>query len=394
MRHHPIAILLLATAAPLHAQARNVSSTQMMRTTAVLEWTTQTTYAQSVSSVIRRNGDVINAPGELQRETGTLTMVLEMLPEQLPGGMISRALNGAPHMVGWTPPTSLPPAQSRLVSLQGSSAITGSMQEPDRCRTVTTGEMAGRIDPAGATIRGALQYTQQNSMVTIVFRDTVPIGFSFGTTDSLPRTATVTYACGGTSTSDPGALQGNALGVSVDAANGWRVQTRRSGQQWVLTAEKTEPVSGYDGTVKRMAKLTWTQPRASAPPQPPVAATPSLTNARGTITFTQGGQQHTWPLNSKTEQGGGGMTMKVLLFTVDGLAPDGSKGTLALSYMNMGGQPQLAALSVTAGPRGDSEYDMNTNRCTIRVLPDGGEGTCTGGFRGAVVSRFTFRVQP
>lgn len=389
----PLIALALTVAAvqPAAAQARNSSG--MARTTAVLEWTTETRYARSVSSVMRKDGSAVLAPGELQKETGSLTMVLEMLPEQLPGGVVSRTLNGTPHMVGWTPPMSLPPAQSRLVSIAGRSAIEGSMQEPDRCRTVTEGEMAGRVDPAGATLRGSLNYTQQNSMVTIVFRDTVPIGFSFGTTDSLPRTATVTYACGGTSASNPGALQGNELGVSVDAASGWTVRTRRNGEQWVMTAEKTEPVTGYEGTVKRTASLKWTQPRATAPPQPP-ASTPTLTAGRGTITFTQGGQQATWLLNSKTEQGAGGMVMKVLLFTVDGNAPDGSKGTLALSWMNMGGQPQLAALSVTAGPRGDSEYDMSTSRCTIKLLADGGEGTCTGGFSGAVVSRFTFKVQP
>lgn len=196
----------------------------------------------------------------------------------------------------------------------------------------------------------------------------------------------------------------------------WTAEVKRTASGYSGTAQAHKETSIDGGTKTETGSMTFTidlgAAWATAPaptPQPPAQLQPppgpgnpplmpgGMTKTeykQGQISFTQGGKEATWLLvqggfTQMMGMGGGTFPFK----------PGSGNGSLMLSYQQMGGTPEIAALSVRSGPAGDAQYNKRQGGCSLRITQAGasgveGSGQCQGGFQGTPITKFAFTVKP
>lgn len=331
----------------------------------------------------------VNTDGEQSFETGAdVTLQWEMDPNNLPGGMVTRVSHTGQLILGFQAGNLL--AQpSRLIALNGTLSARNTVVQPTRCEPLRKGELGMGSTSVNQEIAGAAKFDASNAAIQLLFQGDKPTHFSAGAR-GLKLKGVARFGCGGT---EPVEREAEFLwDLPADPQKaGWVMSTTKTVDGYVVTASWRGEQDGY--TVEKFGKLTWSQPKAPAgPPVNQKAMAMPETGGSGSMSFTQGGKDVTWKLAQVQEQGGMGMTAKVLLYTPNGQPPsDDTSGLMTVTVMNMQGSWSLISLNVSNGPAGDSEYDSSSNKCAVKVTPSplAVSGTCSGGFNGPAITKFS-----
>jgi len=397
------ACVALVLATPAHAQlgglrkavekaagkkAEETAKPGQHRATATIEWTADSRLVRST----------VEPFTETVKEQGTLTAVLEIAPEALPGGPMSQAMSdsgGYAIIAGGT--YSGITGNATLVSASGS--VTYDMQHDDTFAASCNGQVLA--NPRKENASGRLTFDAERTAFQLHFRGEKPIGVQLPVTLWVKLTRRITSACRPPETLSDSLPHAFAFPNLELAATGWTFEQGGGPGRYTLVARHVSVDSTNPGTrIAMTVKLTWEGPPApkGAVAEAPPVRQPTLTTGRGSVTFTQGGKDATWALADVVEAMAGGMGSRSYVFTSDGKTMGAGKGLFTLTLVKIGADFTFASINVVEGPAGDSDYETDSNKCTLRLTPQAGGGVsgtgqCSGGFSGAPVTKFTFTAK-
>jgi hypothetical protein len=228
------------------------------RVTAQVQWSVKGQGPQQAISppVLRLPGGeelLVPADGRESFEYGAdVTLTFSADPNMLPGGMMSRATNGAPMIVGFLA-GNLMPYGSTLLALTGTMSATHSLTQQQPCSPLKKNEGGMGSTGANATLSGAQKFDAGNTTIQITLQGDVPVHFT-AMASGLTVAGDVRYACG--QTAKLAIEPVIEWGLPFNARDqGWVVATTKTPDGSVTTASWRGEERGY--TVEKFGKITW-----------------------------------------------------------------------------------------------------------------------------------------
>jgi hypothetical protein len=181
-----------------------------------------------------------------------VTLTFDADPNMLPGGMMSRATNGAPMIFGFIAGNVMPYG-GKLIALNGTFSAKHELTQKQPCSPLKKNEHGMGSTGANAVLSGATKFDAGNATIQLTFQGDAPSHFVAGAS-GLKLSGDVRYACGQTAKMSLEPAFEMSLPFDPRSA-GWVVATTKTPEGVVMTASWKGEEQGYK--IEKFGKLTW-----------------------------------------------------------------------------------------------------------------------------------------
>jgi hypothetical protein len=181
-----------------------------------------------------------------------VTLTFDADPNMLPGGVMSRATNGAPMIFGFIAGNVMPYG-GRLIALNGTFSAKHDLTQKQPCSPLKKDQHGMGSSGANAVLSGTTKFDAGNATIQLTFQGDTPAHFMAGAR-GLTLNGDVRYACGQTARMSLDPSFEMSLPFDPRSA-GWVVATTKTTDGVVMTASWKGEEQGY--RVEKYGKLTW-----------------------------------------------------------------------------------------------------------------------------------------